>query len=459
MEDSTEPSQPAPKRPRRISQLRNGYDCIFTNDPPEHLQIECSICLGVLHEPQLIDCHCGSSFCLSCIVPLQSEGKPCPLCRSHFAISMPDRRLQRTLSNLLIHCSFKDEGCEWVGELSKINDHLNASPSEESRDIGCHFVQVKCSYCKDELQRRFVLEHERNECLKRPTRCNLCDDYESTFEDVSTSHAVVCPSRPVDCPNECGESVPRKLLDSHLTNVCPLQVITCYAGCGENVPRRDIEAHVADNLASHLTIQAVRHQQQVEVLESKLQEIEKENHKLKQEVETLRSEKLILHTHMQIVPVYLTMEQFSCKIIDEDEWTSRPFYTHPHGYKMCLNVDPCGVEAGAGTHISVFLKIMRGQFDSHLSWPFRGSVTVVLLDQDGSEEHRAKMITFNANTPRECTCRLMKGENCNEGWGFSRFITHRRLFSKYLKKTPSTLRFPKLVYITILATCHNHIYS
>ena len=134
-------SSPAPKRFRRNSQLHNGFDCIFTKEPPEHLQIECSICLAILNEPQLIDCHCGSSFCQSCIMPIQIEGKPCPLCKGPFAISMPDRRLQRTLNNLPILCSFKEAGCEWVGELSKLNEHLNASPLEDNKMEGCPFIQ------------------------------------------------------------------------------------------------------------------------------------------------------------------------------------------------------------------------------------------------------------------------------------------------------------------------------
>lgn len=438
MEESIELSSPAPKRPRRISQLQNGYDCIFTKEPPEHLQIECSICLGIIHDPQLIDCLCGSSFCLSCIAPIQTEGKPCPLCKGHFATSIPDRRLQRTLNNLPIHCSFKEDGCNWVGELSKLNEHLNTTPSAQgepgNRDVGCPFVQVECTYCKEQVQRRLVLDHEQLECSKRPAKCDFCNEFESTFEDVLNIHAPVCPSRQVECPNDCGESVSRKALDSHLADECPLEVISCYAGCGEKLPRRDMETHISANLASHLTIQAVRHQQQVEVLESKLQEIKNENIKLKKEIEMLRSEKLTLHTHMQIVPVNLIMENFSSKIIDDEEWTSHPFYTHPHGYKMCLNVDPCGVEAGEGTHISVFLKLMRGQFDSYLLWPFRGSITVELLSQDGTEEHRIKTINFNDSTPIECTHQVTRGEKVNEGWGFSRFIAHRKLFSKYLKK-------------------------
>ena len=34
-----------------------------------------------------------------------------------------------------------------------------------------------------------------------------------------------------------------------------------------------------------------------------------------------------------------------------------------------------------GTHVSVFTCLMRGEFDSHLKWPFRGDITIQLLNQ------------------------------------------------------------------------------
>ena len=38
-----------------------------------------------------------------------------------------------------------------------------------------------------------------------------------------------------------------------------------------------------------------------------------------------------------------------------------------------------------GSHVSVFIELMRGEFDRELNWPFQGSitVTVTLLDQEG----------------------------------------------------------------------------
>ena len=48
-----------------------------------------------------------------------------------------------------------------------------------------------------------------------------------------------------------------------------------------------------------------------------------------------------------------------------------PFFTHPHGYRLCLQVFPNGYRRGKGTHVSLFMYVMQGPFDSLLKWPFR----------------------------------------------------------------------------------------
>ena len=61
---------------------------------------------------------------------------------------------------------------------------------------------------------------------------------------------------------------------------------------------------------------------------------------------------------------------------------SAPFYTSRHGYKVCLRLYMDGDGSGKGTHLSFFLTIMRGEYDALLQWPFRQTVTLMLLDQD-----------------------------------------------------------------------------
>ena len=49
-------------------------------------------------------------------------------------------------------------------------------------------------------------------------------------------------------------------------------------------------------------------------------------------------------------------------------WRSPPFYIQ-EGYKMCLEVHAGGVGSGAGSHVSLSLLLMKGEFDNHLKWP------------------------------------------------------------------------------------------
>ena len=60
---------------------------------------------------------------------------------------------------------------------------------------------------------------------------------------------------------------------------------------------------------------------------------------------------------------------------------SPPFYTSPHGYRMCIRTYLNGDGIGKGTHISVFFVLMRSEHDNLLSWPFKQSVRFTLINQ------------------------------------------------------------------------------
>ena len=61
---------------------------------------------------------------------------------------------------------------------------------------------------------------------------------------------------------------------------------------------------------------------------------------------------------------------------------SAPFYTSRHGYKLCMKVYLNEDGAGRGSHVSLFVYLMKGNFDPILPWPFRQTITLVLLSQD-----------------------------------------------------------------------------
>ena len=95
---------------------------------------------------------------------------------------------------------------------------------------------------------------------------------------------------------------------------------------------------------------------------------------------------------------------------------------------MCLRVDANGF---SGTHVSVATHLMCGEFDSLLKWPFRGNITIQLLNQLEDKQHCTKTIHYTDTKTLDCTDdedyagRVTVGERAS-GLGFD-FIPHSKL--------------------------------
>ena len=61
---------------------------------------------------------------------------------------------------------------------------------------------------------------------------------------------------------------------------------------------------------------------------------------------------------------------------------SPPFYMSPHGYRLCLRTYLYGDGSGKGTHISLFIVVMKSEYDDLLAWPFQHKVTLTLINQN-----------------------------------------------------------------------------
>uniref|UniRef100_A0A672KRI7 MATH domain-containing protein n=1 Tax=Sinocyclocheilus grahami TaxID=75366 RepID=A0A672KRI7_SINGR len=96
-------------------------------------------------------------------------------------------------------------------------------------------------------------------------------------------------------------------------------------------------------------------------------------------------------------------------------------FSHPRsGYKLSVRAYLAGENSGRGTHLSLYITIMRGDFDSLLPWPFRQNITLTLLDQSGSRNHQTN--TFTPDTNSDSFHRPTSDSNV--ATGFSRFISH-----------------------------------
>lgn len=101
---------------------------------------------------------------------------------------------------------------------------------------------------------------------------------------------------------------------------------------------------------------------------------------------------------------------------------SPPFYTSRFGYKMCARVYLNGDGSGKGTHISLFISVMRGEYDAILPWPFSKKITLKLLDQNKLED-----ITETFRPDPNSSSFMRPRVDMNIASGCPKFCTHLRL--------------------------------
>ena len=96
-------------------------------------------------------------------------------------------------------------------------------------------------------------------------------------------------------------------------------------------------------------------------------EIKKAQNETKQEImKHVKSKVAVIHDHVGLVPFSCTMTDFEQKKSTNSPWYSPSFYTHPHGYKMCLRVDANGNGDSKNSHVSIFVYMVRGEYDKSL---------------------------------------------------------------------------------------------
>ena len=95
---------------------------------------------------------------------------------------------------------------------------------------------------------------------------------------------------------------------------------------------------------------------------------------------------------------------------------------------MCMKVYANGSGDGKGTHVSVFTYLVKGENDDNLKWPFRGTITVTLLNQLQPDNHHSCSLIYDENDSEDTSGRVKEGRSI--GLGYSIFILHTNLSHK-----------------------------
>ena len=460
------------------------------------------------------------------------QGKPharCPVCNKDGDFNAyPNHHIKREINNLKIHCTNKEKGCEWQGELNNVNNHLSNR---------CVFKEVKCSNeCGKMIERRYLTSHVETECPRRKVNCQYCHDT-GEHQFIEGQHKEECPKLPLPCPNKCKVgSVPREDMEAHRKE-CKLEIVNCLNNCGKQFERQLSNSHMETecsnrtvecphchilglyneiydpqhtNLCPKLPLpcpnkceigsiprgdmEAHRKECYLEMIQCEYHDLGCEDRIARKDQEKLDNERMKEHlmmtkcrlselndiqhqlmgtlidtndqltnafkqiTNLTVLmdallspntaptnirfllldasamvfkfssppcPVIIKVTKFNSKREDEEEWYSDSFYTHNMGYKMCLRVDAAGHKEGEGTHLSVYLYLMKGPHDGELTWPVKGNFRIQLLNQISDSQHYSMSLTYDQKTPVN---RVTGGNKASDGQGSSRFIRNEDLY-------------------------------
>lgn len=98
-------------------------------------------------------------------------------------------------------------------------------------------------------------------------------------------------------------------------------------------------------------------------------------------------------------------------------FSSRYFYTSDHGFQMKVILYPNGYGTEEGTHLSIYIVIMKGKYDALLTWPFRQTISFILLNQNGGAD-----ITDTLRPDPTSISFLRPTEEMNIASGFPSFV-------------------------------------
>ena len=343
------------------------------------------------------------------------------------------------------------------------------------------------------VERRQLTEHEREFCSQRELKCDFCGGAVRACE--MNPHLGECEEFPVDCPNGCeaaGETGTRQMkrgaVPLHLVE-CPLQRVECpyrEYGCGEGMERRQLDLHEREYMHTHFRLamkemkrkqiestelkdaQTLQANNKINCLEklsavkdSEILSVNKEikelntlsiemkqkqiesNYKIKLlekssvdkdwEIISAKKEiKELIETISTLVSGQLEWRITGVKQkIEKKEYTfTDPFYVGLYKCQGYIRWDYNNTGK-----VGCFIRIMKGEIDDELKWPFIYRRKFVLFNQNRNEDNHIWSSKITKETLQRLPhCFQKPTEIMNRGIGAVSFISNTDIVTdKYCK--------------------------
>ena len=341
-----------------------------------------------------------------------------------------------------------------------------------------------CDYCREynSIHADVVYRHWPV-CKAYPMTCpNKCTVYAIERQNMESHLELDCPLKVIECEFQyagCTTKLPRQDMPSHLSE-CYLQHISLLSSLNQKLVedlsikddefmkysdevsiklsnnKLEIDQLRKENTILKFTLAEMQKEmgQMFEAMKHSVAEL-REQHKVQEEklqqqsslcqssVKDLHAKQDSVHSelsaqcysiqaHMGLFPVVFKLSEFEKHRDSGTEWTSPVFRSSRDGYSMCLVIDCNG--SSHGGFVSVYACLKQGDSDNALSWPFRGEITIQLLNRLGDRHHATGTIRFTEFTPSAYAARVYGSDHGPKGWGQQKFIGHQELGYNDVKK-------------------------
>ncbi len=311
-----------------------------------------------------------------------------------------------------MRCGNGDD-CRWEGPLGQYHAHSTKCPNRVV------FCPKKCLQADGTPYQCLLKDLERHlelDCHYRTSECPHCYQ-EGTYKSLREEHLEICPFVLTKCPHSsCGAELASCLLLFHLSTDCEHAPVECKyrsLGCPVTLSRGDMEVHQEDR-ASHFLILT----EAVSNLKLELATAQREICCMQEDREL---EKVSQHKpeHNAVTFKLSDISAYHHKDFSFDRLYSS---ADKRGYRLSVKILP-----NNDGYVSIDFFLMKGHNDDNLEWPFRGKISVELLNQARDGDHYQKMIDF----PRTHGQRVMETAESKQGIGIAQFIAVRELQCKY----------------------------
>ena len=205
----------------------------------------------------------------------------CGCCKREVEQMSPHGNVRNTILSLKCVCPLFKRGCEWLGRLESVENHLTTCAHvHQSCQLLCGVVTTR-----DEMGR-----HVREECSQREEACLHCLGVHKVCEMVE--HVKVCGKVEVLCQLGCGTRVRRESILCHRESECSEQSVVCpydnYRCEVVGLKRRELKRHLEENRCLHTELKLNAIEEKFEISAKRIKFLETQNETLKKENESFQ---------------------------------------------------------------------------------------------------------------------------------------------------------------------------